>query len=132
MLRVPASFTLAVCVCPLILVAVAQNLLIEDCPTSCELVFEKLGEGINGSPSGNRSIQHVEVQERGEPKSGTTFMYQWAMAALSRTCVYLRKAYGEESCVMSRSSDGMNSTLLFDPARAAGREARCLCDTVAR
>lgn len=101
----------------------------DDCPASCDLIFEKLGQGVHGKSEG-RDVQHVEVQIRGEPKSGTTFMYEWGTGALSRTCLYLQNAYGKESCVME-ARDG-NRTLLFEPALAAGGEAPCSCTTVER
>ena len=63
------------------------------CPP-CELLFTKLEDtGANGKLS-----QVVNVQERGEPKSGTGVMYFWAIATFMKTCEYLRELYGEEAC----------------------------------
>lgn len=62
----------------------------EACPP-CEIFFRKLEKNErNGKLS-----QVVRVQERGEPKSGTGFMFDWATGALMRTCNYLQRLYGE-------------------------------------
>lgn len=61
----------------------------EKCPP-CELFFRKLeSTGRNG-----KLVQEVKVQQRGEPKSGTSFMYDWATATLLRTCDYLKYLFG--------------------------------------
>lgn len=63
----------------------------EPCPP-CELLFSKLEKtGRHGKLS-----QDIRVQERGEPKSGTGFMYFWASATFIHTCDYLRDLFGEE------------------------------------
>lgn len=63
----------------------------EPCPP-CELLFSKLEKtGRHG-----KLAQDVRVQERGEPKSGTGFMYFWASATFIHTCDYLRELFGEE------------------------------------
>ena len=63
----------------------------ERCPP-CELLFSKLEKtGRYG-----KLAQEVRVQERGEPKSGTGFMYLWASATLIHTCDYLRELFGEQ------------------------------------
>ena len=62
----------------------------EGCPP-CELFFRKLEQqGENGKLS-----QVVKVQERGEPKSGTGFMFDWATGALIQTCRYLQGLFGK-------------------------------------
>ena len=64
----------------------------EQCPP-CEVLFSKLKRtGRSG-----KLAQHVKVQERGEPKSGTTVMYRWARASMTHTCNYLQELFGEES-----------------------------------
>lgn len=63
----------------------------EVCPP-CELLFSKLNN-VGGS---GKLTQEVKVQVRGEPKSGTGFMYFWATATLLRTCRYLQDLFGEE------------------------------------
>lgn len=61
------------------------------CPP-CELLFSKL-EDTRGN---GKLSQLVTVQERGEPKSGTGFMYFWGIASMIRTCRYLKQLYGEK------------------------------------
>lgn len=62
----------------------------EECPP-CEVLFSKLEK----TDRNGTLAQHVMVQERGEPKSGTTIMYAWTTATLRRTCDYLQGLYGE-------------------------------------
>ena len=62
----------------------------EKCPP-CELFFRKL----ESSATSGKLVQDVKVQQRGEPKSGTSFMYDWATATLIRTCDYLNQLFGE-------------------------------------
>lgn len=108
----------------------------KSCPP-CDLLFGKL-EGNGPSPSmsspgggDGRRIQHVEVEERGEPKSGTGFMFEWAMSALSHTCRYLESAFGRGSCRIEW--DFFNRTLIFDPRLAAeDRDKPCECEGVER
>lgn len=48
------------------------------CP-SCARLFE----GIRGGGAmGRRGVMRVEVQQRGEPKSGTRYMFEWATSSL--------------------------------------------------
>ena len=76
----------------------------ETCPP-CELLFTKLEDkGGDG-----RLTQHVKVQERGEPKSGTGLMYFWAIATFTKTCDYLKRLYGEERSVESRCANRLQS-----------------------
>lgn len=98
--------------------------------TPCESLFSKL----ELSPEGHR-IQKVEMVERGEPKSGTGFMYSWAEAALRHACDFLRTSFGEESCRIEVTGEGSEpaaeKTLIFDPS--LGRDsARCSCVNVDR
>ena len=67
----------------------------EKCPP-CELFFRKLAE----SGEDGKLVQEVKVQQRGEPKSGTSFMYDWATATLLRTCDYLKYLFGAEQVVV--------------------------------
>ena len=63
----------------------------EKCPP-CELLFrnlERAGED-------NKLSQVVRVQERGEPKSGTGMMFDWATGTLMHTCNYLKHFFGEK------------------------------------
>lgn len=100
------------------------------CPRRCDLLFARLEDGPQGD-SGAR-VQHVEVQERGEPKSGTGMLFEWATGALAYSCIYLQKAYGRNSCRIEWNS--YNRTLIFDPSLAAleRREPPCSCDNVER
>lgn len=101
----------------------------EECPSKGDLIFRKLRDGEQGI-AGHKNVQHVEMQVRGEPKSGTTFMYQWGVGALFRTCLHLQNAYGKETCAIG--SNKWNVTLSFDPSRATDGEASCVCDDVER
>ena len=62
------------------------------CPP-CELLLSKLGRtGSNG-----KLAQDIRVQERGEPKSGTSVSYYWASASLIHACDYLQELFGKET-----------------------------------
>lgn len=65
----------------------------ELCPP-CELFFRKLER----NKESGKLTQAVRVQERGEPKSGTSLMLDWATGALDQTCIYLQQLYGEATC----------------------------------
>ena len=56
----------------------------------CDSIFSKL----EPSGKGGKLFQKVQVRERGEPKSGTGFMFSWAGETLVRTCRYLQWAFG--------------------------------------
>lgn len=59
--------------------------------TPCEHFFDRLEiNEENGLLS-----EAVTVQERGEPKSGTGMMFDWATAALVQRCDYLQGLFGE-------------------------------------
>lgn len=62
------------------------------CPP-CELLFRRLTT-VAGDNNGRR-VQDVKMQERGEPKSGTGFMFHWATGSLVHACEYLKSAFGE-------------------------------------
>ena len=66
----------------------------EACPP-CELLFSKLER--TEKKKGNLLSQHIRVQERGEPKSGTGVAYFWATAGLIHACHYLQEHFGKES-----------------------------------
>lgn len=65
-----------------------------ECP-SCALLFSRVRarDGL--------LEQNVVLMERGEPKSGTGFMFEWAGGCLVHTCDYLRATFGEHSCSVS-------------------------------
>lgn len=67
----------------------------EACPP-CELLFRNLER----SGSDGKLTQTVKVQERGEPKSGTGMVFDWATGSLIRTCDYLKHFFGEEAHVI--------------------------------
>ena len=70
----------------------------EACPP-CELLFSKLERtGKKGKLS-----QHIRVQERGEPKSGTGVAYFWATAGLIHACHYLEEHFGEVAYIHGNS-----------------------------
>lgn len=66
------------------------------CPP-CAPLFSKL-RVYNG-----RHVQNIKLMERGEPKSGTGFMFEGAGGALIHTCNYLNAAFGAHSCSVSPS-----------------------------
>ncbi|CAN0193391.1 unnamed protein product [Scytosiphon promiscuus] len=96
----------------------------EYCPP-CEALFTKL----ETLPDGSRQ-QRTRPQLRGEPKSGTTFMFSWAYAILAQTCEYLQDTYGSESCHTEKGTRRL--TMIFEPKLAGGSDARCPCDAVDR
>ncbi|CAN0056471.1 unnamed protein product [Scytosiphon promiscuus] len=99
----------------------------DECPESCSGMFTKLEEG----PDGEGLVQKVEMQQRGEPKSGTGFMFEWASAALAQTCLYLMKAYGRESCRMETYD--MHTVMTFEPRLADwNKDVECSCDDVTK
>ena len=107
-----------------------------ECPTDCEALFSKL----TAEAEGTGKTQHVQVQVRGEPKSGTGMMAEWSWGALANTCLYLQKIYGEKSCEivweMPPEFPGVPANphkIVFEPGRASGNEdAPCSCDTIDR
>lgn len=80
----------------------------EGCPP-CGLLFTKVVEANDsnslGSGDGLR-VQMIDVMERGEPKSGTGFMFEWAAGSLVHACDYLKAMFGESSCTVSWSFVG--------------------------
>ncbi|CAN0128844.1 unnamed protein product [Scytosiphon promiscuus] len=64
-----------------------------------------------------------------EPKSGTTFMFSWAVGILMHTCERLRDTYGFKSCRTERS--GHELQMIFEP-KLSGSNSSCPCDTVDR
>lgn len=91
--------------------AVSKEPTEERCPP-CELFFRKLeGTGDNG-----KLTQVVRVQERGEPKSGTGFMFDWATGALMRTCNYLQRLYGETMYALAMNRTG-HTNMAYDMFR---------------
>lgn len=61
------------------------------------MIFSKL----NSSAGGGKGVQHVKVQERGQPKSGTSFSMEWAAETLYHACDYLNGLYRKGSCQIS-------------------------------
>lgn len=101
----------------------------QDCPANCHDLFGKLDDWQSGSRG---SVQHVEVQERGEPKSGTGFMYEWASGALGHSCAFLQRAYGKGSCRIEWVFT--KRTLIFEPHMALSETDTppCHCDGIER
>ena len=67
----------------------------EDLCPPCEFFFRKLER----NKETGKLTQAVRVQERGEPKSGTGLMLDWATGALDHACIYLQRLYGEATCL---------------------------------
>lgn len=94
----------------------------------CASIFGKLEVSPDG---GGKMFQHVDIQERGEPKSGTGFMYEWATASLAQSCIYLQRAYGRGSCRIEWTFQ--NRTLIFEPHLAGNdNDKPCHCSTIDR
>lgn len=77
----------------------------EACPP-CSLLFTKVGQQEEGTPvaeggTGTR-VQSISLMERGEPKSGTGFMFEWAGGSLVHACDYLKATFGEDTCKVSQ------------------------------
>ncbi|CAM9643384.1 unnamed protein product [Scytosiphon promiscuus] len=99
----------------------------KDCPP-CESLFSKAKTTMDG-----KRIQNVEIQLRGEPKSGTTMMYAWAVGILARTCEHLQATYGHASCridpdITEALAD--SATMTFEPGLAAQDVTSCPCDSI--
>ncbi|CAM9470059.1 unnamed protein product [Scytosiphon promiscuus] len=102
--------------------AAPEPLPAEQCPESCGDAFGRQGKEAQG---GSQRIRSVQVQERGEPKSGTGFMFEWATNALAHSCMYLQRAYGGRSCRIEWNA--VNRTMIFDPSLAAKAPGPCPC-----
>lgn len=77
----------------------------EACPP-CSLLFTKVGLREEGTPfaeggTGMR-VQNITLMERGEPKSGTGFMFEWAGGSLVHACDYLKATFGQDACKVSQ------------------------------
>lgn len=90
----------------------------------CEDLFTKLEAGPDG-----RLSQVIEIQQRGEPKSGTSMMAHWADAALEETCTFLGSMYGSETCTLTRIE--YVTLLQFLPGLSPADSA-CPCDKIDR
>lgn len=99
----------------------------EECPPCVDL-FARLEAGSDG-----RLSQVVEMQQRGEPKSGTSMMGHWADAALDETCAFLSSMYGNETCTVTRTTEaaGELTQLLFNP-QLSPADSACSCDVIDR
>jgi len=51
-----------------------------------------------------------------------------ATGALAHACMYLQKAYGEQSCRIEW--EFFNRTMVFDPSQAVDAPGPCPCDDV--
>ncbi|CAM9983186.1 unnamed protein product [Ectocarpus sp. 12 AP-2014] len=92
----------------------------------CEELFSKL----QGTPDG-RLRQHSQLQLRGEPKSGTSFVYQWARRVLEHTCEHLQAMYGSESCRTENiSEDGKHMAMIFEPSPTSTSLNLCACSSM--
>lgn len=108
----------------------------------------------------SRRLRTCLLQIRGEPKSGTTFMYEWAANALQVACAHIEHMYGVGTCsvkfelVYSKNRTGeivplrpksttknMKQLFLdFEPKRGRGSassdgtdvDATCPCENVDR
>ncbi|CAM9702439.1 unnamed protein product [Ectocarpus sp. 4 AP-2014] len=99
-------------------VAVTQD---KDPCVPCEWLFSKLEEGPDGFLR-----QDLQLQLRGEPKSGTHFMYSLAAGVIHHTCMELQAMYGSETCRIEVKRD-VRVTMIFEPSLAEGDDI-CPCD----
>ncbi|CAN0301614.1 unnamed protein product, partial [Ectocarpus sp. 6 AP-2014] len=96
------------------------------CPP-CEGLFKNLEEAPDG-----KLMQKSQLQLRGEPKSGTGFMLDWAIGILQLTCKHLQAMYGLKSCRAEFTGEGKKVfTMTFQPSLAA-TSAFCLCERIKR
>ncbi|CAM9115008.1 unnamed protein product, partial [Ectocarpus sp. 13 AM-2016] len=99
----------------------------DDLCLQCEDLFSKLEDAPDG-----KLLQKIQLQLRGEPKSGTTFVYLWAKGVLQHTCEHLRGMYGEESCrTVNIGEIGKHLAMIFEP-NLASSNASCPCQQIER
>lgn len=98
------------------------------CPP-CDMIFSKLLPNAAGE-----RVQNVKVQERGEPKSGTSFSMEWAAETLYHVCDYLDGLFGNSSCEISLDIKNSlrHTRLTFDPDSGDTENAICRCEDVER
>ncbi|CAM9846256.1 unnamed protein product [Ectocarpus sp. 12 AP-2014] len=93
----------------------------------CEDLFSKLEDAPDGELQ-----QHSQLQLRGEPKSGTTFMCDWGKNILEHTCEHLRGMYGSKSCRTAQiDQEEKHLAMIFEPSLAEG-DASCACTKIER
>lgn len=99
----------------------------DQCPSSCSSLFGRLETTATGE-----RVQDVLVSQRGEPKSGTSFMFQWGQDSLMEFCFFLDKLYGKRAC-RTRWIGRKAFVLLFDPHDELVSSSRpCSCEDVDR
>lgn len=125
----------------LIVPTMSSNLIVvpeeeASCP-SCEMFFTKLDVHQSSERTSPRS-QDVELRQRGEPKSGTGFAFEWGVGTLLHACEHLKQFFGEESCTTKLTTsrhetlrDVLTCSFVFEPAQAV-KDARCPCPGVER
>lgn len=99
----------------------------------CDVLFSELRSTDSG-----RRVQEVQMQLRGEPKSGTGFIHQWASGMLYHACEFLQRSFGKDTCRMAWESEDpeepttyTNRSLIFEP-ELGGADAPCSCLDVDR
>lgn len=66
-----------------------------------------------------------------EPKSGTSFMFEWAKVVLKHTCDHLQDMYGPESCRTEEIGEKETQVnMIFEPSLAT--DASCTCEAIER
>lgn len=105
------------------------------CPP-CEMFFTKLDVPLSSGET-NYS-QDLKLIERGEPKSGTGYAFEWGVGSLLHACNHLQQFFGEDSCTTelkispnARLRDVTSCSFVFEPGRAV-KGARCPCPEVQR
>lgn len=106
--------------------AASQSYLQEPCPEKCSALFGKL----ETTPFGEQ-VQDIVINQRGEPKSGTSFMFEWGQGSLIHACDFLQSLYGRWSC-QTMWEGTATFKLLFEPKHPRVEPARCPCTDVDR
>lgn len=77
------------------------------------------------------------MMERGEPKSGTGFMFDWAAGSMINACNYLEESFGKDTCTLDLGflkgnvSFLESCTLTFQPQKVSDG-AVCGCEDIER
>lgn len=88
------------------------------CPSG-KLLFAEFDRSSHGM---DRS-RHIVMLERGELKSGTGFMFDWAANSLFHACEYLKEVFGEDNYILDEVIHDRpryniaTSTLTFQPQK---------------
>lgn len=89
----------------------------EEC-VPCGMIFKTL-----------EKVKKIHVEVRGEPKSGTGMSFDWASGALSGSCAYMNRLFGNGSCVQQMNGNIYNPrSIVFKPS--FGENGKCQCTEI--